>query len=255
MRFHPPAVWRPALFAIALGVFASGCASMQSRMAPSRLQNGYTIVLPGIDSAGPETQNIVWGLSDSGLNTAVEVDDWTTGTVALALIHLRNEPRNRQEAQRIAGKIVGYRNQFPGRPVNLVGFSGGGALICYILEALPAEHQVDSVVLLAPAISPFYPIDKLLPKTRRGIWNFYSPLDISLSTVGTTVAGTMDGYHGASAGAAGFVTFDGGGSKSGGPRLHQIRYQPAMLREGNYGGHFGPTCFQFVHSHVAPLLN
>ena len=222
------------------------------------MERGYTFVLPGIDSAGLATGNIVHGLERGGVETAVKVEDWTTGSPALMLVHLRNEGRNRSKAREIAGRIVRYQRQHPGKPVNMVGFSGGGSMICYVLEELPPGHRVDSVVLLAPAISPGYPVRNLLSKTRQGIWNFYSPLDIPVSVVGTTLAGTMDGKYTASAGAIGFEEHESHAELLSGhslmPQLHQVAFKPAMIRAGNLGGHFGPTFTRFVQVYVAPLL-
>jgi len=127
-------------------------------------------------------------------------------------------------------------------------------MICYVLEELPPGHRIDSAVLLAPAISPGYPVRKLLSKTRQGIWNFYSPLDIPLSVIGTTLVGTMDGEHTASAGAIGFSEDESAAGMRSGPQLHQVPFKPSMIKDGNLGGHFGPTFTRFVQIHVAPLL-
>jgi pimeloyl-ACP methyl ester carboxylesterase len=192
------------------------------------------------------------------LDPSAKVEDWTTGSPALMLVHLRNEGRNRSKARQIAEKIVQYQQQHPGKPVNMVGFSGGGSMICYVLEELPPGHRIDSAVLLAPAISPGYPVRDLLSRTRQGIWNFYSPLDFSLSVVGTTLVGTMDGEDTASAGAIGFAEDEADAEMRSGhsmmPQLHQVPFRPSMIMDGNLGGHFGPTFTRFVQVHVAPLL-
>ena len=68
------------------------------------------------------------GLLDAGLPYATEIVDWTTGRILLAIYHLRAWKRNRRAARQIAGRVVDYRRQYPGRPVWILGHSAGGAM-------------------------------------------------------------------------------------------------------------------------------
>src|SRR5262249_6001924 len=136
---------------------------------------------------------------------------------------------------------------------HLVGHSGGGAMSLLVLERLPPEHKVTSVVLLSAAISPRYPIDRALEKTELGIWNFYNPLELPVWGLATAVVGTMDGDHLRGAGALGFYNVSRDRSERM-PKLTQIGYTPGMILDRNLGGHFGWCNTVFVRNRIAPVL-
>jgi pimeloyl-ACP methyl ester carboxylesterase len=157
----------------------------------------------------------------------------------------------------VAQLIQDYQDEHPGRPVYLVGHSGGGALATWILEALPENRAVAGAVLLAPAISWGYPLAAALRKVQRWVWHFWSPLDFLLLGAGTSLVGTLDGRHTASAGLCGFAVppdADREERELYARRLRQQRYTVAMARQFNLGGHFGWTNRVFVAETLAPLL-
>ncbi len=222
-----------------------------------RYEQGLIIVLPGIESESFLNHSVVWGLSDGGWAGAMEIDDWTTSHTALFVYHLRGWRRNLRQAQRIANRIVEYQRQYPGRPVHLIGHSGGGGLAVLILEALPAESQITSVILLGPAIAPSYPLQTALTRVERGIWNFMSRLDWFFLGIGTLALGTIDGRWSCSAGMIGFrepTDLSAADRKAYQQKLHQQPYQPQMARTFNLGGHFGYTNRLFVERWIAPLV-
>ncbi|HWA99759.1 MAG TPA: alpha/beta hydrolase [Pirellulales bacterium] len=240
-----------------VAVIATGCTPLRTlypnALWDDRLERGYTLVFPGIEGADPLNGNIARGIDWAGVPTAIEVVDWTTGIPPLLLAHLRWDWRNERQAARITQKIAAYQAEHPGKPVNLVGHSGGGAMCLLVLEQMPEGTQIDSVVLLAAAISPRYEIEPALAKTRRGIWNFYSPLDATLLLAGTTIAGTVDGRHTPAAGAIGFRDDDRRLVVL--PKLQQIAYTPEMALRGHFGNHFGCCDPRFVQKYVGPVLS
>jgi pimeloyl-ACP methyl ester carboxylesterase len=233
------------------------CRDFEEWLAPERAEHGYAIVLPGVEGTSFHNINIARGLIDAGYPGAVEVRDWTTGHWPLFVYHLMALERNRQVARDIAAQIVTFQDQFPGRPVTLVGHSGGAAMAVLVLEALPDERRVSSAVLLAAAISPDYDLTQALARTDYGITNFYSWGDVPHLVVGTLALGTVDRRHTVSAGAAGFHVPSGlseGQRQLYIERLHQVPYRLAMVKSFNGGGHIGPTNRKFVTEWVAPLL-
>ena len=223
---------------------------------PTRLRNGYTIVLPGIEGKSFLNVSIAQGLRDAGVQTGIEIVDWTTGIFPLFLYHLRGLKRNKAIATSIAKKIVDYQDRYPRRPVHLIGHSGGGAMALFTLEALPRERHVTSVILLAPAVSPRFDLRPALAKTEIGIWNFYSPLDAFFLGIATLLFGNVDGRHCVAAGACGFYyprTDEDVGEPHVAP-LHQQVFRAKMLRQFNFGGHFGCTNRVFVAESIAPLI-
>jgi hypothetical protein len=207
-----------------------------------RRSKGLIVILPGVEGRSSLNVNIAKGLADSGLPYGIEILDWTTGFWPLFLYHLSAFGRAKRKAKEIATRIQQYLSDFPNRPVFLIGQSGGAAEAIFVLESLPMQSAISGAILLAPAISPTYDLTNALRRTKQGIWNFYSPFDLLILTLGTTLFGTLDGRHCVSAGAWGFLR----------PRnlnweerdlyknqLHQVRYDPRMMASWHIGGHLG----------------
>ncbi len=253
---------RDWLFGLGLAValaLPAGCADTRGLKTAPRLERGYVIVLPGVEGKSPMTTSVAHGLADGGVPSAIEVYDWTVGVPWVAPVwNLRAAGHNRNEARKIAQKIVDYQNRYPGQPVHLIGHSGGGGIAVWALEALPPGHEITSAILLAPAISPNYQLSQALRRTRMGVYNFYSPYDVGFLNLGTTMAGTIDGRHGRAAGAIGFslpwgLTPEDRQLYS--TRLHQQRYVSKMAESGHLGNHFGWAKRQFVAEWIASLVN
>jgi pimeloyl-ACP methyl ester carboxylesterase len=231
---------------------------LQDLCDPSRLEHGSVIILPGIEGRSLFNVDIALGLADGGVRSHIEVIDWTTGVLPLAFYHLRSTRLHDAGADQVAARIVDYQTRYPGRPVQLIGYSGGGGVALYALQRLPAGHRVTSVILLGSAVSPRFDAQALLRRTERGIWNYYSPLDMLFLGALTSLCGTFDGRHCISAGAVGFDDANHGAGRvahaHGEPRLHEICYDPAMVRQFHLGGHFGWTNRVFVAEEIARLI-
>ncbi|QDU39469.1 Alpha/beta hydrolase family protein [Maioricimonas rarisocia] len=222
---------------------------MNELLSAERLDRGYVIILPGIEGRSWCNRSIARGLAEAGLPYGIEIYDWTLGPLA-ALYTLRASWRHRRESARIAEKLIDYRSRYPDRPMYLVGHSGGGGMSVLTLQQLPDDVRVEAAVLLAPAISPKFPLDSALQHVERGIWNFYSYGDAFFVGLMTTVLGTMDAHHMPAAGFGGFHKQSG----SADPRLHEVPFEWSMTRHWNLGGHFGCVNHRFVRTHIAPIL-
>lgn len=222
-----------------------------------RYSKGLVIVLPGIESQSFLNHSVAWGLSDGGWPGAIEIYDWTTTWTVFFLYHLRGRQRNLRQGRLIAERIVQYQAEYPGRPVHLIGHSGGGALSVFALEALPSGQHITSAILLAPALSPGYALHSALAHTDAGIWNFWSPLDLLFLGAGTLLFGTIDGKLSLSSGMIGFrepAGIDERQRQQYQQKLHQVPYRAGMATTFHLGGHFGCTNRAFVECQVAPLL-
>lgn len=214
---------------------------------PERLEQGYTVVLPGVFGATPYNAKLVRLLKDA--STAVEYYDWTRGIPLFRRRGLDQNPRNLASARDIAARIMDYQDHYPGRPVHVIGLCAGAGPACEAVAMLPEDRAIDSTILLGPALSPDYDLRPTLRRTRGGIDSFHSPLDIPVLMALTTVVGTMDGQHMPAAGAIGFLE-----SRRNLPRLRQHMYNPKMLIQGHLGGHFGWTASKFVDQNIIPIL-
>lgn len=244
--------------ALALLLPTAGCGPGLSKYrTPERMEHGYIIVLPGIEGRSVFNANIVKGLADGGVPSAIEIYDWTAGGPFLLAVNLRALDRNKRQARKIADKIIDYQECYPGRPVHLIGHSGGGGVAVLAVEALPPTRQISGAILLAPALSPTYDLSRALRRSGAGFWNFYSPYDVGFLRAGTTLFGNIDGEHSASAGAVAFTPPWGLSAEDRRlyrSKLHQQRYTYAMSASGHNGGHFGWANPDFVREWLAPLI-
>jgi len=242
------------LAAIVLTACGSGGCVVHGLSTADRLKYGLVIVLPGIEGPSKYNVDIAQGLYDGGVPCAIEIYDWGTGN---PLVNLVAFERNRQQARRIADRVVTYRRDYVGRPVHLIGHSGGGGLAVLALEALPPGTRVTSAVLLAAAVSPDHDLTRALNRTDMGIWNFYSRSDIGYLRLGTGVFGTIDRKRTSAAGAVGFKR-PGPGIRKAAIRayekLHSVAYKDVMASSGHGGGHTGWADQQFVAEWLAPVI-
>jgi pimeloyl-ACP methyl ester carboxylesterase len=223
------------------------------RMEPGRLDRGLVLILPGIEGRSFLNISLMAGLVDAGLPYAMEIVDWTTGCFLLLFYHLLARERNRRVARQIASRVVEYRRQYPGRPVWLVGHSGGAGIALLMAEFLSAEQPLTGIVLLASAVSTSYSCETAMQRTERGIWNFYSAGDVLFLGLGTLLFGTSDGVHWLASGCIGFAP-PTHGSPAGERQPRQIPYRLGMVLQFNFGGHFGCMHRVFVAETIAPIL-
>lgn len=223
---------------------------------PERASSAYTMVLPGVSGTSTVDAGIVKGLAEADIPSAIELYDWTAHP-NWRVYNLRAIEWNRNEAQRIAAKIAAYQDRFPGRPVHLIGYSGGAGIAVFALEALAPGRKVMDAVLIAPTLATDYDLSQALARTERGICNFYSPLDAGVLMLATAAVGTSEGRHTVAAGAVGFQA-SRSGSRQGADTDHGILvqqpYSLEMLACGHAGGHWGWTSPAFVRKWVAPLV-
>ena len=242
------------LLGVILGIsLPAGCNSGRSHVSEGPQAAGWVVVLPGVDGYGWHNRAICRGLADGGVDSAIETIDWTLLGRWSALYNLRAERRNRRKAAEIAQRIAARQDARPDEPVILVGTSGGGAMAVWVAEALGEGRRVDGIILLAPALSPGYRLDKALANSRRGIVSFHSRWDWFFLGLGTTLFGTADGPHRSAAGRVGFQP-PPEAAEGHYRKLFQVPWRPAMKQQHHRGGHLSATAAPFVAKYVAPLV-
>ncbi len=140
---------------------------MKAWLEPERLAQGLVIVLPGIEGRSRLNQGIAAGLHDAGLPYAIEIYDWTEGPL-WGIYNLRSRKLHRQQAAALRDRILEYRASSPGRPVYLIGHSGGGAMSLFTAEEMPDHEKITGIVTIVPAISPRYSLAPALDHVERG---------------------------------------------------------------------------------------
>jgi hypothetical protein len=222
----------------------------------ARLERGLVLSLDGVGGYNWLPRWLRQGLDDGGVPAAIVIYKWSVGPLGLWLTDLVVYRRNRQKAAALARKIAEYRERMPGRPVTLIGHSGGGAMAAFTLESLPAGVQVDRALLLAPALSPRYNLAPALRGVRDTAYATHSWIDFGLMGLGTLVCGTMDRRHSPSAGLVGFrlprdLSDDDRRQYA---KLRQIGWRPGLIRDGNLGDHSGCTNIPFSRRVLAPIV-
>lgn len=245
------------LFCVALAAAACGCNRWNVAQGPERRSVGCVIFLPGIEGESATHQFVLNGLMAGQVRSTLVLHDWTSGHAWEVLRHLRDEKFHRDAAEDLAQRIIRYQESYPGRPVQLVGHSGGAGIVVKTLERLPAGRSVSRAVLMSPALSPDYDLTKALSRCRHGMWSYHSELDWAFVGAGTTLFGTMDGVKGSAAGRTGFhvppgVTEEGKALYE--RNLHQVPFQWEMLGTAHLGGHSGYLAAPFIAGYISPLL-
>jgi pimeloyl-ACP methyl ester carboxylesterase len=203
------------------------------------------LIFPGIEGRSFLNLAILQGLLDAGVPYGLEIVDWTTGNKFLALYHLRSRQRNERIAAEIASRIAQYQAEYPGRPVWIVGHSGGGGMALLTASRLPHEVRLRGVILLAAAVSPQFDLAALSTKSELGFWNFSSYLDWLFVGLGTTLLGSFDGRLGPSAGMLGFRAH---------APVEEHPYALGLMKQFHLGGHFGCVNRVFICESVGPIL-
>lgn len=248
-RFH-------AVLLLLAGIAGAVGCNLDYLHTRERYDRGLAIVLPGIEGKSIWNISLAEGLNDGGVDCAIEIHEWGTPVPGGFLINLTDQRRNMAEAQRLVARILRYSNMYPGRQVHLIGHSGGAGLAILAVEDLPEDTPVETVTLLAAALSPEYDLRPALRRTRGSIYNCYSARDAVLLGAGTSLAGTIDRKYGESAGKVGFRLPEESSHEDDRlfTRLKQRAWEPGLARLGNDGGHFGWTDRRFAKVWIAPVL-
>lgn len=221
-------------------------------MTDQRMNNGMVVILPGIEGVSRLNRDVRAGLDEAGVRYAMPIHSWGRPVpVVGALMNQMDFVGNRLAARGVVRRIAAYQQSHPGRPVYIVGHSGGGGIAVFAAEQLPDDKPIEGLILLSASISSNYDLTKALKHCRKGIVNFHDPSDTGLLGVGTALLGNVDGGHGSSAGRTGFdeaEARDTDEAKLAYSRLYQMTIN-------SYGTpHMASTRSTFVHSDVAPWV-
>jgi hypothetical protein len=108
-------------------------------------------------------------------------------------------------------------------------------------------------MLLSPALSPNYDLSKALRHVRGKMYVVYSPYDIAVLGIGTSMFGTIDGVKTDASGKVGFAKPDSADEKQY-KKLVQVPYDAHWVKLGNIGDHIGGLSRPFAKAVLAPLL-
>lgn len=213
---------------LAVVILTTGCELWRPpETTPDALNKGLVVMYPGALNSTTEMAGVYDGLREAGIDSAIEVVPWAEPG-ANFLMPTTFAESQRPWAKTEASRIAQYSADHPGRPVTLLGFSGGAMMCILVAEELPDNVSVDWIIMLGPGVSPSYDLDPMLSRTSRGAVVYWSPVDFLSSQI-TTAFGTLDGVFGPSAATYGFT------SKN--TKLIQIEWSSSNPQDGNDGGH------------------
>lgn len=232
-----------------------GCVLPDRMHTAARYDAGLVLILPGIEGSSIWNLNLAAGLDEGAVPHALEIFDWTRP--GLSLVNLSDEALHRGQALRLAERITDYRRNHAAQPVILLAHSGGALVALLALEDLPEKESVDSVILLAPAVSPSYDLTPALRRVRLAIYNFYSERDWQMLGAGTSLFGTADRVFGHSAGMEGFrhpVGVPELTHRLYDLKLKQVAWTPQIARYGADGSHVGWTTVKFAREYLRCIV-
>lgn len=232
--------------------FAAGCGrpyAIESNRAT------HVIILPGIGGNDPFIDRLRRMIGVELPDVSAQVWDWTQlewRPSVLNLANLEDYDRNLRRAAVLQQRMVEWRHEHPRDRLYLIGYSGGTGIALFATERLPADFNVEALILIASGVSPDYDLTPALRHTRRGIFNYYSREDRAVLSDLTRKHGTMDRRFSDSAGLVGFKTPTDPKMAA---RLRQLAWEPSMERSSdNAGGHVGGLESQFALTYFLPLL-
>jgi pimeloyl-ACP methyl ester carboxylesterase len=254
MRQTAPTAAGIGLAGLCTALCAFGCADESRFVSESRLDKGLVVILPGIEGRSGLNEDIRRGLDRAGVGRAMPIHSWGRPVPFVGvLVNQVDFLGNRLAGIGVARMIMNYQDSHPGKPVHIVGHSGGGGVAVFAAEALPEDRKIDGLVLLSASISNFYDLRKPLSRCRNGIVNFYNPADAALLGIGTTVLGNVDGLHGPSAGLISFK-MPGDSASDEKKEAYKKLFQVKVADGSDDDPHAAATRPGFVAASVAPWV-
>ena len=228
-------------------VIAGADAPTQPDPPPPR----YHLHLNGIGGYRFIDKYMLVGLQDGGVTGDVRAYDWTGMDVGLGALLV--DSRHKEQSQKVAELITLIARAQPGRRITLSTHSAGAGICVWALAQLPDDVKVDSILMLAPALSPQFDLTPALRHVTGKIYAFYSPYDGAVLGLGTKMFGTVDGVKTEAAGKVGFKMPPEADPKQY-EKLVQVPYDSAWIKLGNIGDHIGSMSRPFAREVLAPLL-
>ncbi len=238
---------------VATCIFAGGCGGGGGDMMSdeiARIDRGLVVILPGIEGKGISSESIREGLLEGGVSYWIETFQWGMPVPGLGMaFNQMDVGRNRDQAEKLAIRIYEYQRAYPGRPIFLVGHSGGSGVAVFALESMSRLRDakpVSGAILIASSLSANYNLSPALKNTRYGIVSVSNPFDLAVLGIGTAAMGNVDGTRSASAGRTGFAMEDA--------KLFKMPVTISMLRGIRITPHQAATTTSFVRKNIAPWI-
>ncbi len=238
------------VFLILLVLAWSGCKAPAP--TPAELDAGAIWMFPGIFGGDEYLGEVRRAFRDAGVEEAIYSYDWGRIPVLDSFTNLMDEEGNRQAAAAAAEQIVTYARSHPNRPIDLVGYSGGGGMVVMVAEALPEEVHLRNMALVHGAVSPDYDLTVCLRHVNGRLINFHSHLDWLILGLGTSLFGTMDREYVEAAGKDGFHLETAVPDPVLREKVVQVPWTQESLKSLHLGNHTSMLFYTWNKNFVAP---
>lgn len=207
--------------------------------------HGAIWIVPGIEGQATLVKPVIKALRTGSYKGEIYSYNW--GNPLLPLKNLCDNNHKLLKSQQLAQDIVIFARKNPAAPIDIVGYSAGAGLSIMAVEQLPADVKVRNIYLVHGALSPEYDLTKALSNSYGTIKNLYSKADWFILGLGTSIFGTMDNAHTASAGMVGFDSEAAVPDPALRLRLNQVSWQ---LDQKRWGGHITLYEYSFNRNYV-----
>ena len=224
--------------------FLAGCSNATS-VSAGKTGQGSVWLVPGIEGQTFLVGDVEKALRSNNYHGDINRFNW--GNPLLPLKNLCNARHKQIQSQRLADELSEYSRQYPGEPVDLIGYSGGAGLVVLAIEKLPDNVRVRNVTLVHGALSSEFDLTAALAKIDGRLKNMYSQADWLVLGIGTRIFGTIDGPKTDSAGMVGFKVDKAVPGKTLRCKLQQIPWQWDQHR---WGGHLTLYDYNFNRDYV-----
>jgi pimeloyl-ACP methyl ester carboxylesterase len=218
-------------------------------VSPTSETKGTVFIIDGAGGSG--FTPLVFRRTLKDLPYSVQHFRWGTGYMRI-ISDLTNKANIDSKAAEFAQVINQYRLTNLNHKVFVIAKSAGTVIALKAL-ALLEPASVESVVLLAPAVSPRFPLGESLRGVKKEIVSFWSPFDLFWLGLGTSLFGTADGVHCRAAGLVGF-SYGKDSSHREPEKLRQVKWDSSMLKYGHIGEHAGNSMPPYIHKFIVPIL-
>jgi hypothetical protein len=237
------------LLGLAAAAVLAGCGHTNYTV-PARYEQGLVVILGGAGGFTGEGGRIRDGLGGAGFKGAIEIFEWSHGSV---MEDQTQVSFNRAKASELAERVESYVAGHPNRPVYLVGVSAGTGLVVWALEDL-GSNRVTGAVLIASSLDAKYDLGPALDRVDSAVYSFNSIMDAVLG-IGVPITGTVDQQGEVAGGLAGFSPPRGASDSVRTlykEKLVQTWWWPGDLVLGNLGDHLGATNPLYVRARIGP---
>ena len=232
---------------IFLIVFAAGGCQTN---APLDGQN-LVVLVPGCAGDGFWYNDLRQSVAAAQPARTIRTFEWGM-PLPLYMLNLQDQKIHSKAEKSLAKAIKSWRDRYPSGHLALVGHSAGCGVILGSLSRIDKTVSVENVVLLAPSISPNYPISPALRQIAGRLHLFFSDADTLWLGWRTQTFGTYDSIHSEAAGKIGLNLDHLDPAMR--QKVVQHSYEPQFADLGNGGGHFGGLGRKFDERVVAPLI-